>query len=93
MDRHMRESLDHWLTTDPRDQAEPDEPDQAPLIAIIHWPADPDRGQEVIGPFGSDDERTAWVAEVTAAGDGGDPLLTGVHFVLTRLDPPFEVQR
>lgn len=63
-------------------------------IVILHWPDDPDRGQEVVGRVGwTEEERTAWVDEVHAAADAGDGLLQGVHFILTSLNSPFEVQR
>jgi hypothetical protein len=63
------------------------------LIAILHWPEDPDRGQEVYGPFESEETRAGWFSEVMAAAEAGDSLLAGVHFILTRMDIPFQVQR
>ena len=63
-------------------------------IVIIYWPGDEDRGQEVFGkPGWSDGERDEWVREVQAAGDAGDSLLSGAHFILTEASPPFEVGR
>jgi hypothetical protein len=62
-------------------------------IVILHWPDDPERGQEVIGPFASDFERTRWIEEVEAADKAGDSLLKGTHFIITNMDPPFAVQR
>jgi len=63
------------------------------LAVTLYWPADPDRGSEIHGPFKDEADREAWVDEVHAAADAGDPLLAGVHFILQRMDLPFEVRR
>jgi len=63
------------------------------LIVILHWPEDPERGNEVYGPFADESSQMAWIDEVRAASDGGDFLLDGVHFIATRMDRPFPVQR
>lgn len=63
------------------------------LVAILHWPADPDRGSEIYGPFKDEPARIAWVDEVSAAATGGDLLLDGVSFILLRMDVPFRVER
>jgi hypothetical protein len=64
------------------------------LIAILYWPDDKDRGQEVYGkPSWTEAERNIWMEEVLSAADAGDPLLGGVHFILDKLNEPFEVRR
>jgi hypothetical protein len=63
------------------------------LIATIFWPEDAERGSEVYGPFVDEVARADWVKEVRAAAEAGDPLLTGVSFVLDQVDFPFKVQQ
>jgi len=63
------------------------------LIVVMSWPDDPDRGQEVYGPFESKRSQVSWTDEVLAAAEAGDALLSGCRLLLTKMDTPFEVQR
>jgi hypothetical protein len=61
-----------------------------PLIAVITWPDDPERGSEHYGPFATSQERDRWVADCQEAADLGWRLLRGAHYLLTTLDTPFD---
>lgn len=67
------------------------QPNQLPLIVMISWPDDPDRGVEAYGPFTSETRRSIWIRECQQAADRGYALLQGAEYRLTRLDTPFAI--
>lgn len=59
-----------------------------PLIVVISWPGDPDRGVEPYGPFADEAERDQWVTDCQDAASLGYTLLAGAHYLLSRLEEP-----
>lgn len=61
-----------------------------PLIVIVRWPAEPDRGQEVYGPFDDEEAQIDWTDKCIHAQKHGSLQLKGAEYVCTRMDKPFD---
>jgi hypothetical protein len=59
------------------------------LVAVILWPADPERGMEVYGPFESEEAQVKWSDDCIKAAEQGNELLKGTFYLLTRVAEPF----
>lgn len=60
-----------------------------PLMIVISWPGDQDRGPEVYGPFDSEEHQMKWVDDCIESAVLGYEPLQGAQYLVLRATEPF----